>query len=405
MAKTVGEINEKIRRGDVVVVTAEEMTDLVRERGAARAAEEVDVVTTGTFGPMCSSGAFINVGHSAPKCKITKATLNGVPACCGLAAVDLYIGATELHEDDPRNEVYPGRFRYGGAHVIEDLVAGRDVELRAAAYGTDCYPRRKLETLINIRDLNEAVLCNPRNCYQNYNVAVNLSDRVIHTYMGVLRPKLGNANYCSAGGLSPLLCDPFYRTIGVGTRIFLGGGVGHVWSAGTQHSPASPRDERGVPLGGAGTLALTGDLKGMSTRWIRGASLTGYGVSLCVGIGVPIPVLDEDVAAHAAVSDEDITAPIVDYSDNYPNAKGGALGHVSYAALRSGEIEVRGRRVPTAGLSSLAGAREIAGTLKDWIAAGRFLLAEAVAPLPSAESGLLFKPLPERPINNSPGSA
>jgi uncharacterized protein (DUF39 family) len=101
LPKTYDEINEKIRRGEVVVVTAEEMVGIVAEDGPAKAAEKVDVVTTGTFGPMCSSGAFLNTGHSTPRMKLSLATLNGVPAYCGLAAVDLYIGVTEPSQDDP----------------------------------------------------------------------------------------------------------------------------------------------------------------------------------------------------------------------------------------------------------------------------------------------------------------
>ncbi|MFB0505505.1 MAG: homocysteine biosynthesis protein, partial [Thermodesulfobacteriota bacterium] len=240
--KSIEEINEKIKKGKAVVLTAEEIIDFVEQKGTKRAAEEVDVVTTGTFGPMCSSGAYFNVGHSKPRIKIGggKAYLNDVPVYTGLAAVDILLGATAIPDDDPRNAVFPGKFAYGGGHVIEELVAGKEVHLTATAYGTDCYPRKKIETRVSLADMNEAVLFNPRNCYQNYNVAVNLSDRPLYTYMGVLQPRLGNANYCSAGQLSPLLCDPFYRTIGVGTRIFLGGGTGYVAWQGTQHSPCVP---------------------------------------------------------------------------------------------------------------------------------------------------------------------
>ena len=73
--------------------------------------------------------------------------------------------------------------------------------------------------------------------YQNYNVAVNLSDKTIYTYMGVLKPRMGSAGYSSAGQLSPLLKDPYYKTIGIGTRIFLGGGIGYVAWPGTQFNP------------------------------------------------------------------------------------------------------------------------------------------------------------------------
>lgn len=395
--KTIAEINGKIEAGRAVVVDASEMVGIVREEGAKSAAKRVDVVTTGTFGPMCSSGVFFNIGHSKPKIRVTKAWLNGVPAYCGLAAVDLYLGATEIPDDDPRNLVFPGKFSYGGAHVIEDLVRGKGVELRATAHGTDCYPRKELSAEIALADMNQAILCNPRNSYQNYNVAVNRdSDRPIYTYMGILRPKLANANYCSAGELSPLLKDPTYRTIGIGTRLFLGGAVGHVWSAGTQHDPSAPRNDLGIPTEGAGTLAVSGDLKRMSPEFLRAASITGYGVSLAVGIGVPIPVLDEEVARAAGASDDEITAPVVDYSTDYPNAEGEPLAHVTYAELKSGHITLDGRDVPTAGLSSYAKARQIARALKDWIDSGRFLLSEKVDPLPGPDSGAEFHPFSGR---------
>jgi len=400
MPKTLPEINEKIRKGSAVVVTAEEMIGIVADQGVKKAAAEVDVVTTGTFGPMCSSGAYLNVGHLKPKMKLGggRITLNNVAAYAGLAAVDVQIGATALPDDDPRNKVYPGAFEYGGGHVIQNLVAGKDVELVATTYGTDCYPRRKVATYLNIRDLNEAVLFNPRNAYQNYNCAVNLSDRTIYTYMGVLKAKLGNANYCSAGQLSPLLNDPLYRTIGIGTRLFLGGGVGYVTWQGTQHAPDVPRQENGLPRGGAGTLALIGDLKQMKPEYLVGTSLRGYGCTLTVGLGIPIPILDEESCRYAAVTDADITAPVVDYGDAYPNAKPGNLGEVTYAELRTGAITVQGAKVPTASLSSYPKAVQIAETLRDWIQAGEFFLTEPVQPLPGPGEGYAFKPLNERAI-------
>lgn len=398
--RTITEINERIRRGQAVVVTAEEVIELVEEEGLEKIAREVDVVTTGSFAPMCSSGVFLNFGHTQPRIKLGggKAYLNDVPVYTGLAAVDVYLGATALPEDDPRNKVHPGHFNYGGGHVIEELVARKDVRLTAVAYGTDCYPRRKLETWINLDDINEAILFNVRNCYQNYNVAVNLSDHTIYTYMGVLKPNLGNANYCSAGQLSPLLNDPYYKTIGVGTRIFLGGGVGYVAWHGTQHNPDVPRGPNGVPRRGAGTLAVIGDLKQMKSEWLRGASILGYGVNLTVGIGIPIPILSEEILRYTALKDEEIFAPVVDYSEAYPEGRSEVVAEVSYAELKSGRISLLGKEVPTASLSSYFKALEIANILKEWIQSGEFLLTEPVAPLPGVESGIKFKPLKERPI-------
>jgi L-aspartate semialdehyde sulfurtransferase len=396
--KTIAEINERIKNGQAVVATAEEIIDVVREKGITQAAREVDVVTTGTFGPMCSSGIYLNVGHSQPRIKIGggRAYLNDVPVYTGFAAVDIYLGCTAIPDDDPRNYNHPGDFRYGGAHVIEELVSGKDVRLVASAYGTDCYPRKKLETLITLKDVNEAVLFNPRNAYQNYNVAVNLSSTTIYTYLGALKPNLGNASYCSAGQLSPMLNDPLYKTTGIGTRIFLGGGVGYVAWQGTQFNPGVPRSENGVPKRPAGTLAVIGDLKQMSARYLRGVSMQGYGVSLNVGIGIPIPILSEEILKYTAVTDADILAPIVDYSETYPNRKPDVIGEVSYAQLKTGTIEIKGKKVPTSSLSSYPKAVEIAETLKAWIKKGSFTLTEPVAALPGPDAGISLKGLEEK---------
>ncbi|HOQ09574.1 MAG TPA: homocysteine biosynthesis protein [Syntrophomonadaceae bacterium] len=399
MPKTYEEINEKIRRGEAVVVTAEEVIDIVAEKGLEKAAKEIDVVTTGTFGPMCSSGAFINFGHSRPRIKMKKVWLNGVEAYTGIAAVDAYIGATQLPETDPENKVFPGRFSYGGGHVIHDLVAGKEIRLEAIAYGTDCYPNKKVDTVITINDVNEAFLFNPRNAYQNYNCAINLGDRTLYTYMGILKPRMGNASYSSAGQLSPLLNDPYYKTIGIGTRIFLGGGIGYVAWNGTQHHPNVPRGENGVPLTPAGTLAVIGDLKQMDPYWLVGLSYIGYGATMAVGIGIPIPILDEEILYYTTVKDEDIWCPVVDYSEGYPYGKQIDLGSVNYRDLKSGRVTINGKQVVTTPQSSYPRARKIAQILKEWIQKGTFELTRPVASIPSADADIQFKSIPERSPN------
>jgi uncharacterized protein (DUF39 family) len=380
--KTYEEINARIKAGEAVVVTAEEMVHIVRQEGKVKAAARVDVVTTGTFSPMCSSGLMFNFGHTTPTLKASKVLLNNVPAYAGLAAVDAYIGATESTEDDPLNKVFPGEFRYGGGHVIEDLVAGRKVLLQATGYGTDCYPNKSLEKEITLADLPSAMLMNPRNCYQNYNCAINLSEKTIYTYMGTLKANGRSANYCSAGELSPLLNDPFYKTIGLGTRIFLGGGIGYVTWHGTQHNPNALRSENGVPRRAAGTIMVQGDLKGMSPRWLKGVSLQGYGCSLAVGMGIPIPILNEEMAAYTGVSDAEIFTQVVDYGHDYANRVNRNYGEVSYAQMKTGTIQVNGQDVPTSPLSSVVRAREIAETLKQWILEGKFAIQQPVVTLP-----------------------
>ena len=383
--KSIQEINARIKRGEAVVVTAEEMIGITAEHGVSEAARRVDVVTTGTFSPMCSSGAFFNLGHTRPKIRASKVWINNVPAYGGVAAVDVYLGATEPCVEDPLNKIYPGEFRYGGGHVIQDLLAGKKVHVYMEGYGTTCYPNKVVEKELSLEEMPNAILCNPRNAYQNYNCGINLSEKTIYTYMGVLRPHGGNVTYCSAGQLSPLLNDPYYQTIGLGTKIFLGGGIGYVTWYGTQHNPTVPRGDNGVVKGGAGTLFVMGDLKQMQPEWLVGVSMLGYGCSLAVGIGIPIPIINEEMARFTSISDDDIYAPVVDYSYEYPMATGKILQEVSYGDLKRGSVIIDGQETPASPLSSYSKAREIAETLKVWIQKGDFTLGESQMKFPGYE--------------------
>ena len=285
--KSYEEINRKLKSGEAVILTAEEVSKMALEATPEEIAEKVDVVTTATFGAMCSSGALINFGHANPPIRMEKIRLNGVPCYEGLAAVDSFIGAAACNPDNPK---------YGGAHVIQDLIDGKDVTLEAWAKGTDCYPRKHIKTTININTINELTMFNPRNAYQNYNVAVNTTKKMVHTYMGTLLPNLRIATYSTSGELSPLLNDPEFRTIGLGTRIFLGGTQGFVVWPGTQFHTTRPKNELGIPVTNAATLAVMGNLKEMSSEYLHAGYIDKYGVTMFVGIGIPIPILDADIA-------------------------------------------------------------------------------------------------------------
>jgi L-aspartate semialdehyde sulfurtransferase len=373
MAKSYEEINARIARGEAVVLTAEEVSRMAAESSPAEIAKKVDVVTTATFGAMCSSGCFINFGHTSPPIRMESISLNGVSAFAGVAAVDAYIGATETSPDDPS---------YGGAHVIEALVRGDEVHLAARGKGTDCYPKKSIETWIRKDRVNEITMVNPRNAYQNYPAASNSTERMLYTYMGSLLPRFGNVNYSTSGELSPLLNDPYLRTIGIGTRVFLGGAQGFVSWRGTQFNTEKPRSDRGIPESNAATLMLTADVKEMSTDFLRAAYFEKYGVTIYLGIGIPVPVLDEDMAAAVSIRNRDIPALVCDYGvDGHP-----AIARTNYEVLRSGSIELEGRKVKTAPLSSLARARAIAALLKLRVASGAFPLGPPVQALPARSS-------------------
>ncbi|MEM3546877.1 MAG: homocysteine biosynthesis protein [Candidatus Bathyarchaeia archaeon] len=371
--RTYEEINEKIRKGEVVVLRADEFKRLAENRGFEAAAKEVDVITTGTFGAMCSSGAVINLGHSDPPIKIDKAWINDVPVCHPGAAVDLYIGATQMSETKP--------FEYGGGHVIEDLIRGNEVELRATAYGTDCYPRTRLETTITKYDLNQFYMLNFRNAYQKYVCATNSRDTTMYTYMGKLLPHYGNATFSGSGELNPLMNDPDYETIGIGTRIFLGGAKGYVIGEGTQHDPKNQM----------GTLMVRGNCMEMDAKYVRGAAITRYGTSIYVGLGIPIPILSLKIAKNiASTKDENIKVKVVDYG--IPKRERPILREVSYKELKTGRIEILGKTVKVSPLSSIKIALDIAETLKKWIEEGTFYLSKPVENLPKDS---IFRPMRE----------
>ncbi len=370
MTKTYNEINKRIKNGDIVVVNAEEMIKIVEQNGIKVAAEEIDVVTTGTFGPMCSSGAFLNFGHSDPPIKFEHLWLNDVHAYHGNAAVDCYIGVTRMADIRP--------FEYGGGHVIEELVSGKPIRLRGNSYTTDCYPLGEIDTNFTNSDLNQAILCNPRNAYQRYVCAVNSTDRTLYTYMGKLLPNFGNAHYSGSGCLNPLCNDPDYETIGLGTRIFLGGGIGYVIGEGTQHNPTN----------NYGTLFLKGDLKQMTSEYLKGVNYEKYGTSMFVGVGIPIPILNENLARKTAIKDSEIFTDVVDYG--VPRRDRPILKKVSYKELKSGYIGLNNNQVKCSSLSSLYYARRIANELKKWIEDGIFFLNPPAETLPKDTK---FKPM------------
>ncbi|MCS7118869.1 MAG: homocysteine biosynthesis protein [Archaeoglobaceae archaeon] len=370
--KSIEEINAKIREGSVCVVTAKEMKEIVTEMGTKKAAKEVDVVTTGTFGAMCSTGVFINFGHADPPIKFKRVWLNDVEAYTGMAAVDIFLGATKISET---------REFYGGAHVIEELVFGKEVEMRAIGFGTDCYPRKEILTSISLQDVNQAVMVNPRNAYQRYRAATNSSERILRTYMGTLLPNYGNVTFAGTGEISPMNNDPEFRTIGIGTRIFLCGARGYIIGEGTQHSP---------PFG---TLMVKGNLKEMKPDFLKACYFPGYAPSIFLGIGIPIPVLDDEIAKATGIKDDEIKTTIIDFG--VPRRDRPTVREVSYAELKSGKVEINGQDVRVSPLSSYYIAEKVMKELKKMIEKGEFFLS---MPVERVKRNEIFKPMKQREI-------
>ncbi|GAB4226229.1 MAG: homocysteine biosynthesis protein [Stanieria sp.] len=375
--RTIAEINEKIHQRQVVAWTVEELKAKVNEIGISKAFQQVDVICTGTFEPMESSGAVINLGHTDPPIKIRQCWLDGIPAYAGFGAVDLYLGATAMAEGETNLEK-------GGGHVIEDLIAGKSVHLKAIGQKTDCYPRASFENTITKDTINQFYLFNPRNLYQNFIVGVNGGERELFTYLGPLQPRLGNAVYSNPGAISPLMNDPDLQLIGIGSKVLLGGGIGYVAWEGTQHFPLQKRLPNRTPIGPAATISLIGDAKQMNPRWVRGCYFNNYGASLMLGVGVPLPVLGEEVIHFCAVQDREIVAPVIDFS--IPRRVRPTFGLVTYEQLKSGRIKIEGKFVRVAPLASIWLSRQVAEELKHLIMNGQFTLSEPVAPIPQEQS-------------------
>ena len=122
----------------------------------------------------------------------------------------------------------------------------------------------------------------------------------------------------------------------------------------------------------------------MSSKWLVGVGIQGYGCSLAVGLGIPIPILNEEIVQYTAISDEEIFTQIIDYGNDYPNGISKSYGQVSYAELKSGVIKFNGQEIPTVPLSSVVRAREIADILKKKISQGKFMIGEPQFTLPGA---------------------
>ena len=389
--RTISEINDKISRGQVVAWTVAEVKAKVPNLGVTEVAKQVDVVTTGTFEPMESTGAIINLGHTDPPIKIRQCWLDGISAYAAFGAVDLYLGATatadyNLQESDPNlREGISGE--RGGGHVIEDLIAGKPIQLRAIGQKTDCYPRAIWENTITKDNINQFYLFNPRNLYQNFIVGVNGGDRTLYTYLGALQPRLGNAVYSNPGAISPLLNDPDLGVVGIGSKIFLGGGIGYIAWEGTQHFPLQKRLPNRTPIGPAATVALIGDGKQMDANWVRGCYFKNYGPSIMLGVGLALPVITEEVIKNCSVVDQNIVAPVIDFS--IPRRARPTFGLVSYEQLQKGYVNIDSKSVRVAPLASKHRSLKVAQELKQWIETGKFTLTEPVASLPSDRT---FKP-------------
>jgi putative methanogenesis marker 16 metalloprotein len=324
--RTIADINERLRRGEAVVLTAQEFKTEVR-RGHRFAVGEVDVVTTATRGVMSGTAAMfgVPVAGRGVFARAARAWLNGVEGFPGpapnerLGRVDLMVYGTAPSRDAPA--------RYGGGHLFRDLLEGQEVEVEVRTDEGATLRRRA-----TLRDFDFARMYNPRNAYRNYMAFGNFrGGPALPTIFG-FRPMAAGSGVTvvGSGELNPLQNDPDLRTIQVGTRVLVNGAPGLVVGAGTGSTGARPN------------LSVVADMLPMDPRYAGGV-VTSAGVEVLNSVAIPIPVLTEATLRDlAAALDERIPLPVADVSDRVP------LADVTYGDVWTGrDLAIRfdpGRR-------------------------------------------------------------
>ncbi|NNF99887.1 MAG: methanogenesis marker 16 metalloprotein [Desulfobacteraceae bacterium] len=307
--RTIAEINESLKSGDALVMTADELCRAVR-KGKSIGFEDVHIVTAATCGLMSGTYAVLSFPLTTPD-SFTRAVqlrLNGVDAYPGpcpnerLGIIDAIVHGTRRSIDDPG---------YGGGGLFQDIVAGKDIF--AEVVDTD----GGLHTgYINIHNMPHAKLHGSRHAFRNYVGFVNPSKDPVPTIFcsQPLPPDLAGATACGCGEINPIQKDPGLKTIGIGTRVLVNGGIGYVTGAGTRSSTQRP------------CLTVVADMHSMNPEYM-GGFITSAGPEIIQTWAVPIPVLDADLLLTVKTLDEDIPLTMTDIRGRKP------LADVCYADL------------------------------------------------------------------------
>ena len=369
MQRTILDINEKIQAGNVKVLTAPEAKELIKEKGVKYFFNNVDIVTCASFEMHTNALLYLSFGQTDPLIFFQEAYINNVHAYV-TGPADLVISVVVPSKDNPE---------YGGAHVLEDLVKGKDLHLKASGRNYEVFPNKEFETWFNLKNITYARLLLNQGVNQNNIVATNSGDKDINSHMGTLIGKLENSTFNSSSFLNPLVNDPLCKTIGTGTRAWVAGSIGYVIGHGSNHNPLQKRNNYGVPIGPGVTLSLIADVLSMKSKWVRGGNIKSFGPVLYTGVGIPIPVLDEEIADSLSITDDKIATTIVDFS--IPRRTKPTFGQCTYSELRTSTVSINGKPTLAAPLSSMAWAIEICGLMKESILHKEFFLSEPICPL------------------------
>jgi putative methanogenesis marker 16 metalloprotein len=294
MVKSFPEIQTCIKKGEAVVMTSQEVCDLVRS-GDQADLQDVDVVTTATRAVMSGTYAVLSFPVACPGsfARARKVWINGISAYVGpcpnekLGILDLIVFGTAHSRD--RND-------YGGGHLFRDLVERKPVLVEVE---TD--EGRMLQVVVCLDEMPNARLYGTRHSFKNYSAFVNPGDSPVSTIFHArpFEPYCGAATFSGCGQINPIKNDPLLETIGLGTRILMNGAEGFVTGQGTRSSPKRPN--------------LTGfaDMHKMNPEYM-GGFITSAGPECICSWAVPIPVTTDTIQKEIARLDGDIPMPVMD---------------------------------------------------------------------------------------------
>jgi putative methanogenesis marker 16 metalloprotein len=312
MAKPFPEIVRRVEKGEAVVMTSQEVCDLVRSGGQTELAD-VDVVTTATRAVMSGTYAVFSF-PVAPPGSFSRARavwMNGVPAHVGpcpnenLGQLDLIVYGT-AHSRERKD--------YGGGHLFRDLV-----ERKPATVDVETDDGRTLQADVELDEMPHARLFGSRHAFKNYSAFVNPGDKPVSTIFHAreFEPHCRGATFSGCGQINPIKNDPLLEAVGTGTRILMNGAEGFVMGQGTRSCPERPN------------LSGFADMHQMQPEYM-GGFITSAGPECICSWAVPIPVTTDTILKEIARLDGEIPLPVMDVNTRY------CIGQADYGDVWEG---------------------------------------------------------------------
>ncbi|MBI5458548.1 methanogenesis marker 16 metalloprotein [Methanobacterium sp.] len=294
MKKSIQDINQKIKKGEATILTAEEVTRLVMD-GEEPTMEDIDVVTTGTCGIMSGTAAIFHLPVAEPGSfkKAGKITLNGVPGFPGpcpnewLGSVDLMVYGTSHSITDPQ---------YGGGFLFKDLLQGEEIEIIVEDIDGNL-----IRSSASLDEFGTAQMIGTRFAFKNYTAFINPTPESVSSIFNAvdMDGPFKGISFSGCGELNPLQNDPQLNSIRKGTRLLINNSEGLFIGTGTRSSPEKPN------------MMITADMKDMDPHYLGGFR-TGAGPEVYNSVATAIPILDEEILQKTFIKNEDIKLPIAD---------------------------------------------------------------------------------------------